>query len=117
MSVVRFGEPAWEQILWAVCRVAGSAYAAAIFDARRIHPEAPRREDPHSKSALEGERKQVTVLFADLKGSMKLPRIRILATMPVGKHFPYFALEFARFVSAMRPKEKSSRSLDNRGTQ
>ena len=25
-----------------------------------------------SKSALEGERKQVTVLFADLKGSMKL---------------------------------------------
>jgi hypothetical protein len=26
----------------------------------------------HSKSALEGERKQVTVLFADLKGSMEL---------------------------------------------
>jgi class 3 adenylate cyclase len=25
-----------------------------------------------SKSALEGERKQVTVLFADLKGSMEL---------------------------------------------
>ena len=27
---------------------------------------------PHSKSALEGERKQVTVLFADVKGSMEL---------------------------------------------
>jgi hypothetical protein len=26
-----------------------------------------------SKSVLEGERKQVTVLFADLKGSMELP--------------------------------------------
>ena len=26
----------------------------------------------HSKAALEGERKQVTVLFADLKGSMEL---------------------------------------------
>src|SRR5262249_20198769 len=26
----------------------------------------------HTKSALEGERKQVTVLFADLKGSMEL---------------------------------------------
>jgi class 3 adenylate cyclase/tetratricopeptide (TPR) repeat protein len=28
----------------------------------------------HSKSALEGERKQVTVLFADVKGSMELSR-------------------------------------------
>jgi double zinc ribbon protein len=26
----------------------------------------------HSKTALEGERKQITVLFADLKGSMEL---------------------------------------------
>ena len=31
-----------------------------------------RSEPPSSKSALEGERKQVTVLFADLKGSMEL---------------------------------------------
>ena len=29
-----------------------------------------------SRSALEGERKQVTVLFADVKGSMELPRAR-----------------------------------------
>ena len=35
-------------------------------------PRAPRREDSLSRSALEGERKQVTVLFADLKGSMEL---------------------------------------------
>jgi class 3 adenylate cyclase/tetratricopeptide (TPR) repeat protein len=44
------------------------------------HPQAPRRYTPShlaekiltSKAALEGERKQVTVLFADLKGSMEL---------------------------------------------
>jgi class 3 adenylate cyclase len=37
-----------------------------------LHAEAPRREDLTSRGALEGERKQVTVLFADLKGSMDL---------------------------------------------
>ena len=38
-----------------------------------LHPQAPRREDPAlAQSALEGERKQVTVLFADVKGSMEL---------------------------------------------
>ena len=37
-----------------------------------LHPRAPRREILTSRSALEGERKQVTVLFADLKGSMEL---------------------------------------------
>ena len=37
-----------------------------------LYPQAPRREDPDLKAALEGERKQVTVLFADLKGSMEL---------------------------------------------
>jgi class 3 adenylate cyclase len=30
------------------------------------------RKNPHPKTALEGERKQITVLFADLKGSMEL---------------------------------------------
>ena len=39
---------------------------------RDLHAQAPRREDPHLEGALEGERKQVTVLFADLKGSMEL---------------------------------------------
>ena len=44
------------------------------------HPQPPRRDTPvhlaekilTSRSALEGERKQVTVLFADLKSSMEL---------------------------------------------
>jgi len=35
-----------------------------------------------SKSALEGERKQVTVLFADLKGSMELLADREAETKP-----------------------------------
>src|SRR3970282_574620 len=35
-------------------------------------PEHPAEKNLTSKSALEGERKQVTVLFADLKGSMEL---------------------------------------------
>ena len=44
----------------------------APLDPGELHAEAPRREDPHLEGALEGERKQVTVLFADLKGSMEL---------------------------------------------
>jgi hypothetical protein len=36
------------------------------------HPQGPRREDPQPKSVLEGERKQVTVHFADLKDSPEL---------------------------------------------
>src|SRR4029450_3643744 len=35
-----------------------------------------------SKSALVGERKRVTVLFADLKGSMELPAARDRAEAP-----------------------------------
>ena len=38
----------------------------------RLHPILSGREDPDVQRALEGERKQVTVLFADLKGSMEL---------------------------------------------
>ena len=38
----------------------------------RHHAGVSGREDPHLPSALEGERKQVTVLFADLKGSTEL---------------------------------------------
>src|SRR5687767_9335888 len=58
------------------CRACGASLA--VPDARG--PAAPRAALPKhlaeriltSKSALEGERKQVTVLFADLKGSMEL---------------------------------------------
>ena len=50
----------------------GSANTTALRLTRVLHPEAPRREDPHLKSALEGERKQITVLLADLKGSMEI---------------------------------------------
>ena len=54
----------------------GTPHTAA---ARAAHPD-PRSYTPkhladkilQSKSALEGERKQVTVLFADVKGSMEL---------------------------------------------
>jgi class 3 adenylate cyclase len=38
----------------------------------RVHAEAPGRGDLTSRYYLEGERKQVTVLFADVKGSMDL---------------------------------------------
>ena len=37
-----------------------------------LYPIASGRENSHLARALEGERKQVTVLFADLKGSMEL---------------------------------------------
>ena len=49
-----------------------AGYDAAFSGVRIIHADAPSGEDSHSKAALEGERKQVTVLFADLKGSMEL---------------------------------------------
>ncbi len=53
---------------------------AAVPASSSPHPQTPRSyTPPHlaeriltSKAALEGERKQVTVLFADLKGSMEL---------------------------------------------
>jgi class 3 adenylate cyclase len=53
------------------------ASAAPLLSSR---PHEPRRYTPghlgekilHSKAALEGERKQVTVFFTDLKGSMEL---------------------------------------------
>ena len=56
-------------------RAAGGREArrpGALRLARGVHAPAPRRANPHLKSALEGERKQVTVLFADLKGSLEL---------------------------------------------
>ena len=40
--------------------------------APRLHPSYLAEKILTSRHALEGERKQVTVLFADLKGSMEL---------------------------------------------
>ena len=61
-------------------RRASAGSAAARSAARRVPPRrrpptrrsiSPRRSSPRA-AALEGERKQVTVLFADVKGSMEL---------------------------------------------
>jgi class 3 adenylate cyclase/tetratricopeptide (TPR) repeat protein len=59
---------------------AGGVPAAASETREHEHEHAPRNYTPkhladkilQSKSVLEGERKQVTVLFADVKGSMEL---------------------------------------------
>ena len=40
--------------------------------AQKLHSAAPHRQILITKAALEGERKQVTVLFADIKGSMEV---------------------------------------------
>jgi Adenylate and Guanylate cyclase catalytic domain len=60
----------------------GKAVATPSMPSPTVSPQArePRAYTPshlaekilHSRTALEGERKQVTVLFADLKGSMEL---------------------------------------------
>src|SRR5262245_25062311 len=52
--------------------VSGSASAAPPRDLRAYTPSHLVERILASKSALEGERKQVTVLFADVKGSMEL---------------------------------------------
>ena len=50
-----------------------SATAAAQFTSPQgVHPKHLAEKILISKGALEGERKQVTVLFADMKGSMEL---------------------------------------------
>jgi len=62
------------------CGRCGAELAAPASAARAVPERAPRDYTPRhladkilrSKSALEGERKQVTVLFADVKGSMEL---------------------------------------------
>ena len=76
-----FCQSAPGKVLWAMCYVASRG--ATSDCARRpthhtptrlsaTHPRTwPRRSSP-PQTALEGERKQVTVLFADLKGSMEL---------------------------------------------
>jgi class 3 adenylate cyclase/tetratricopeptide (TPR) repeat protein len=57
------------------CRSCGAALPAVADLRSGAAPELPRHLAERilmSKSALEGERKQVTVLFADVKGSMEL---------------------------------------------
>ena len=97
MPPVPAGEPAPGEVLPGVRGAAGSPARIVAQAARRrevllrVRPAgrgsgtAPRFSSPEtytpkhlaekiltSKAALEGERKQVTVLFADLKGSMEL---------------------------------------------
>src|ERR1700675_1923276 len=59
------------------CDGCGTPLAATPGPSRFASPESYTPKPPAdriltSKTALEGERKQVTVLFADLKGSMEL---------------------------------------------
>jgi class 3 adenylate cyclase len=51
----------------------GAPTATGRFQSPDVYtPKHLAEKIPTSKAALEGERKQVTVLFADLKGSMEL---------------------------------------------
>jgi len=54
------------------CRTSLTGAPAAAPDPRAYTPKHLADKILQSKSALEGERKQVTVLFADVKGSMEL---------------------------------------------
>ncbi len=47
-------------------------HSLAVRHPAGVHPQTLAEKILTSKAALEGERKQVTVLFADLKGSMEL---------------------------------------------
>ena len=53
-------------------RVAGATPGGRFVSPESYTPKHLAEKILTSKSALEGERKQVTVLFADLKGSMEL---------------------------------------------
>ena len=95
MSPLPAREPAARSSVWSADGAAGCAQCGTHSSRRQVLPEcgqpptatdrAPRFASPQSytpkhlaekiltsKAALEGERKQVTVLFADLKGSMEL---------------------------------------------
>ncbi len=71
-------------LAWAGEASAAAAAPSAAPPARQVERD-PRSHTPkhladkilRSKSALEGERKQVTVLFADVKGSMELAEGRL----------------------------------------
>ena len=64
----------WREILPGVWNAGPVSHNSrgAVHIARVIQPKHLAEKILTSKSALEGERKQVTVLFADLKGSMEL---------------------------------------------
>jgi Double zinc ribbon len=65
--------------------VAGTTSAAGRFASPQSYtPKHLAEKILTSKSALEGERKQVTVLFADLKGSMELLADRDPEEAPAG---------------------------------
>jgi class 3 adenylate cyclase len=73
VPVLQRAQPSRPEVLWRL----GSALGQGAVRGRFATPEAytPRHLAERiltSKVALEGERKQVTVLFADLKGSMEL---------------------------------------------
>jgi hypothetical protein len=78
VSQVRVCQSAPVQILWRLWRVPRPGVASfsplADFSAppQPLTPTYLSEKILISKTALEGERKQVTVLFADLKGSMEL---------------------------------------------
>ena len=72
LPVVRGSQSSREQVLRPMCSTARQAGSAALRRSRVLHPQHLAEKILTSKAALEGERKQVTVLFADLKGSMEL---------------------------------------------
>jgi hypothetical protein len=78
--------PVWEDAIPRVkhCRACGTPLTAQTPARLAASPPSPLRYPPGylaekiltSKAALEGERKQVTVLSDDMKGSMELPPAR-----------------------------------------
>src|SRR5262245_2993625 len=72
MPVLRRDQPARQQVLRPVRDAVRERRRAALRVAGVLPPRHLAEKILTSKTALEGERKQVTVLFADLKGSMEL---------------------------------------------
>ena len=56
--------------MWRVRREGRRTNARAVCSPAPRNPQTPGRQDPSVEIGVEGERKQVTVLFADVKGSM-----------------------------------------------
>ena len=69
---MRHGQSAGQQVLQAVCVTALQAGEARVEPPESYIPKHLAEKILTSKRAVEGERKHVTVLFADLKGSMEL---------------------------------------------